>query len=130
MQVDQGGRRSINLTGNTALHHAAHWGDPAVTDLLISWHTPEQVIFVCRTPCLHLMPEILSRLEMYGWIPLNARNVKGSTPLHEAAQDGSPAILSTLVHGGADLSAVNADGATVARGADRARRRGWIGFLR
>ena len=34
---------SINLTGNTALHHAAHWGDPAVTDLLISWYTPEQV---------------------------------------------------------------------------------------
>ncbi len=41
---------SINLTGNTALHHAAHWGDPAVTDLLISWYTPEQVACHSRRP--------------------------------------------------------------------------------
>jgi ankyrin repeat protein len=46
---------------------------------------------------------------------VNARNVKGNTPLHEAAQDGNPAILNALIRGGADLAAVNADGATDAR---------------
>jgi ankyrin repeat protein len=34
---------SENATGNTALHHAAHWGDAKATALLISWYTKEQV---------------------------------------------------------------------------------------
>ena len=110
--------RSAN--GYTALHWAAHLGDPAAARRLLEAGAPANEPLRCRavansdwgsTP-LHLAAaagavEVAAALLEHGADP-NARAADGATPLHRAI--GAPTVTALLLEAGADPEARDEQG--------------------
>ncbi len=108
---------SINLDGQTPLHHAIRMGINNNTDLMLLQNgaNVKAVDFggmsLLHSACMFDRNEIISSLIIRG-ADVNSQNKAGVTPLHFACEHGNSSDVELLVRKGAEINAIDNSGLT------------------
>ena len=102
-----------NANGDTALHLAAAWGDPALVTKLLEHHASLELkndkeqtalMLAAGTPLLEVARILISH-----GADVKARDKLKATALHYASEAGSSEVIGALLEAGADIEARDVD---------------------
>ena len=98
---------AVDLVGRTPLHHAVMHGREAVARLLLANGADVNAVEMQtgRTPLFYATSREMIDILLTCTANISARDTKGRTPLHKAAEDGRVDVAQSLIAMGVDVNA-------------------------